>query len=83
MSEPDYQGCDNCHFWVKAGYCKPGEMQMGKCRRVPPVLSEVVLKSLVKEGSGNVYANAMTIDPWLHPITEAEDWCGEWRLKPS
>lgn len=67
IDEKDFDGrCGTCDWWVKF-YDEPhAQHNRGECRRFPPALSHIATHL------GNKGYRA-----W--PMTEAKDFCGEWR----
>lgn len=64
---PEGRACDTCRFWRKQAFCD--ENDWGQCRRMPPILPELVDDKLVVAG--------------IWPSTKAGDWCGEWETSSS
>ena len=61
------RACDTCRFWRKQAL--RDENDWGQCRRMPPILPDVVDDKLVVAG--------------IWPSTKAGDWCGEWEAATS
>ena len=81
------QRCETCRFWE---HKKVKGEDEGYCHRSPPRLShaQVYLQAIdCKERWPNKYDHGVA-DPdemmtWYHPVTLADDWCGEWQSVPS
>ena len=56
------RACDTCRFWRKQSL--RDENDWGQCRRMPPILPDLVDDKLVIAG---IWAS-----------TKDGDWCGEW-----
>jgi len=62
------RACDTCRFWRKQTL--RDENDWGQCRRMPPILPDLVDDKLVIAG--------------IWPSTKGGDWCGEWeRFSPE
>jgi len=62
------ESCENCQFWY------PLDMGVvGSCRRFPPKL--VVGQADMEQAT----CVALIPGAWDYPVTDSDDWCGEWR----
>lgn len=76
------QSCSNCQFWDRHTGGIDGELRIeGACRRFPPVLSEALTEDKVRSlpEEGVPHACIESNYAWIFPITEEDEWCGEWR----
>ncbi len=62
LENPEGRACATCRFWRKQAI--RDEDDWGQCRRMPPILPDLVDDKLVIAG--------------IWPSTKAGDWCGEW-----
>lgn len=65
--------CGNCRFWHNRPF---EDVELGQCRRLPPAMSDYVLKEQTKSGVGLEEAH------WVatrFPTTIQTEWCGEWK----
>ena len=67
IENPVGRECNTCRFWRKQA--PRDENDWGQCRRMPPILPELIDDKLVIAG--------------IWPSTKAEDWCGEWETSSS
>jgi len=78
---PTLEGrCETCRFWdtTESGAmtaASDADVPCGSCRRMPPVLCF--------DGPDNDGVEPCKSFNWQHPVTEADDWCGEWQPKQS
>lgn len=73
--------CDSCKFWKhldEFGQDNHPDDKPGQCRRYPPRLDLSEADSWQEDKYGYSYLDYRF---WNHPVTEAADWCGE--FKPS
>lgn len=63
--------CAGCRFWnLENMDAKTSFLVFGECRRYPPTRPSVDPKDAVSP-----------LLDWLWPLTEEDDWCGEFRAK--
>jgi len=68
--------CKNCRYWHDLDYPNPGiDGVTGQCRRNPPMQT--------KGSTMGADCSAMETDEAVWPITEPDDWCGEFNEKDS
>jgi hypothetical protein len=58
--------CDQCAYWVRSD----ADPASGWCHRYPPTASPDAEVD-----------NLDNIGWWMNPVTEEDDWCGEWASK--
>jgi hypothetical protein len=72
--------CETCRFWSDCpGVTEESEAdKAGYCKRFPPQWANDGLRSVAGPSDFPVLCNLN----WCHPVTDATDWCGEWRPLP-
>jgi len=69
------QYCDNCRFWLGNSYrTEDYQPQREACRRYPPM--RLIMEDCL---DGDVIGHVDKSSSWWQPITECDDWCGEWQ----
>ncbi|MBT66441.1 MAG: hypothetical protein CMN98_04790 [Synechococcus sp. NP17] len=67
IKNQESRACDTCRFWRKQSL--RDENDWGECRRMPPMLPDLIDEKLVIAG--------------IWPSTKGVDWCGEWETFSS
>jgi len=66
--------CDKCKWWRKRfDEIDCSEDESGKCHRFPPV--HITVSQLQANNNFRICGN--TSDFFYQPVTEKDDWCGE------
>lgn len=70
------QYCDNCRFWNGNSYrIEDYRPQRESCRRFPPM--RLIMDDC--DSPRDVIDHADKDSSWWQPITNCDDWCGEWQ----
>ena len=81
--------CDKCRWWVglevdqvnqDGSEVHPDDVQR-MCKRYPPVLDHTWLSECLREGDDNPGFSYEDYRHWNQPVTEARQWCGEFKAK--
>lgn len=66
--------CEDCKWWDNTGEIKVDDLELGYCRRYPPVIVDYQVDTNIKDWEGRMRG--------LFPLTEKDiDWCGEFQPK--
>lgn len=86
MEDAGAERCETCRFWVQQ--CVHVADDVAECHRYPPVLNDQNVAAVQIEedwvnfspnAAGEIAARAPCV--WARPVTNHDDFCGEWQAK--